>query len=158
MEQGGVKGKGPYKVTISFGELQPIPAEDGTVVHATDAASAVTDWNACFNEENKIMPPVIGTNLLSEHKRNSSACPCEESPWTHIQYWMDQPDNDVLTDAELTHTSSVPNWSCFFLNADYHVLKSTVMPPRVVICKVHEKSFRMRYYELFLTNFDHASS
>ena len=28
------------------------------------------------------------------------------------------------------------------------------MPHRVVICKVHEKSFRMRYYELFLTNFD----
>ena len=42
----------------------------------------------------------------------------------------------------------------FFLNADYHVLKSTVMPHRVVICKVREKSFRMRYYELFWTNFD----
>ena len=42
----------------------------------------------------------------------------------------------------------------FFGNADYHVLKSTVMPHRVVICKVREKSFRMRYYELFLTNFD----
>ena len=28
------------------------------------------------------------------------------------------------------------------------------MPHRVVICKVREKSFRMRYYELFWTNFD----
>ena len=28
------------------------------------------------------------------------------------------------------------------------------MQPRVNIRKVHEKSFRMRYYELFLTNFD----
>ena len=28
------------------------------------------------------------------------------------------------------------------------------MQPRVNIRKVHEKSFRMRYYELFWTNFD----
>ena len=28
------------------------------------------------------------------------------------------------------------------------------MQPRVNIHKVHEKSFRMRYYELFWTNFD----
>ena len=42
----------------------------------------------------------------------------------------------------------------FFLNANYHILKSAVMQPRVNIRKVHEKSFRMRYYELFWTNFD----
>ena len=40
------------------------------------------------------------------------------------------------------------------LNANYHILKSAVMQPRVNIRKVHEKSFRMRYYELFWTNFD----
>ena len=42
----------------------------------------------------------------------------------------------------------------FFLNADYHILKSAIMQPRVAIRKVREKSFRMRYYELFWTNFD----
>ena len=39
----------------------------------------------------------------------------------------------------------------FFLNANYHMLKSAVMQPRLNIRKVHEKSFRMRYYELFWT-------
>ena len=42
----------------------------------------------------------------------------------------------------------------FFLNADYHILNSSVIQPRVTIRKVYERSFRMRYYELFWTNFD----
>ena len=51
-------------------------------------------------------------------------------------------------------TSSVRKRWRFFLNADYHILKSAIMQPRVAIRKVHAKSFWIRCDELLWTSFD----